>query len=160
MPPPIQMRLNADTLTDLDSLAASAGTRTQAVRECVAYWHRATADAARSNADELTRDDWHMLAHTGTPSLDVGDDEGRYPDWSHMLAIELVGMYEGRPLLLPTQKAEAKAAEKLARKIGGWGAARGYALMCALRWFWAHKDTADAWWHPEVWLTPEAKEGE
>jgi hypothetical protein len=37
---------------------------------------------------------------------------------------------------------------------------RGYALMAALRWLWAHQDTADAWWHPEVWLTPEMKEGE
>lgn len=163
MPPPIQMRLNADTLADLDSLAASAGTRTQAVRESVAYWHQATAAAARMNADELTRDEWHLLAHSGDPTgLQYLDDDqgGRYPDWSQMLALELVGVWEGRPLLLPSHKEEKKASEKLARKIGGWGPARGYALMAALRWFWRHPDTADAWWHLEVWLVAETREGE
>lgn len=155
--PYLKFRLGPDTLADAAALAASAGNLSQAVRECIAYWHRATAEAARLNADELTREEWHLLAHTGTPALDGDEDGGRYPDWSHVLALELVGVWEGRPVLLPSHKEEKKAAEKLARKIGGWGPVRGYALMAALRWFWSHKDTADAWWHPEVWLTPEAK---
>lgn len=155
MPPPLQFRLGPDTLHDLDSLASSAGTRTQAVRESVAYWYSEVAAAARANADDLSRDEWHLLAHTGTPSLDTDEDGGRYPDWSRVLAMELVGMWEGRPLALPSHKEDKRASERLAKKIADWGPTRGYALMSAIRWLWSHQDTADAWWHPEIWLTPE-----
>lgn len=162
MPDPIQMRFAPDTLAALDALAASSGGRTQSARECIAYWSRATAESARQNADELTRDEWHLLAHTGDPTMAVytGDETGRYPDWSHLLALELVGVWEGKAVVLPGHAADKKASERLARKIGGWGPARGYALMATLRHFWRHQETADAWWHPEVWLTPEPREGE
>ncbi len=158
--PYTKFRLGPHTLADAAALASSAGNLTQAVRECIAYWYRAVADAARQNADALTREEWHLLAHTGDPSDMTlgGEDEERYPDWSRHLAVALVGVWEGRPLLLPSHKVEQKASERLAKKVGGWGPVRGYALMAALRWFWSHQETSDAWWLPEVWLTPEARE--
>jgi hypothetical protein len=158
--PYVKFRLGPDTLDALSALAASSGNLTQAVRESAAYWHAETVAAARLNADELTRDEWHLLAHTGTPSLDIDDEDGgRYPDWSQVLALELVGVWEGRPVLLASHAADKKASHALAKKVAKLGPVRGYAIMSALRWFWGHQDTADAWWHPEVWMTPEVRPG-
>lgn len=161
--PYTKFRLAPHTLSDLAALAASAGNLSAAVRECVAHWYRAVSEAGRLNANDLSRDEWHLLAHTGDPSSPYdGTDERaiRYPDWSRILATELAGVWEGKPLLLPSHREEKKASERLARKIGGWGPVRGYALMAAVRWFWKHPDTADAWWWPEVWLVAETREGE
>lgn len=157
MAAPSQFRLGPHTLADLDALAASAGTRSDALRECIAYWHRAVAEAARLNAEELTPEEWVRLGYTGDPGSFLGDEDQSAVDWSRRLAIELVGMYEGKAYLLPEHMGGQKEAKKLAKKIGGWGIVRGYAMMAAVRYLWIHQDTGPAWWQPEVWMTADVR---
>lgn len=163
---PTQLRLSPDDLYPIDSLAAGIrdqrdrpGNRTEAVRESAAYWYAVVADAARRNADEIGSDDWHRLAHLNDPTdLAMLDDGPRVVDWSARLAAELCGMWEGRAVVLPEHREAARACRALAKRIGGLGIVRGYAIYAALRWFWCNPDTADAWWWPEIWLTPEVRE--
>lgn len=139
---PSQFRLGPDTLADLDALAASnGGQRTPAVKEAVAQFRALVEEAARANADELSREDWIRLGHLNDPDPlgelnldDMPTSHGR--DWSQWLAAELVGMWEGRGTTLPLHDAEAKACQTLARRVSKLGRLRGYALMAALRYFW------------------------
>lgn len=151
-----QFRLGDRTLSDLDALAASAGSRAQALREAVAYWRRLVEEAGRRNADELSEEDWARLAHLNRPDMpqDTHDEEVRSvsTDWSVRLAIELCGMWEGRALILPSHKLEAQACGELARRIGSWGPVRGYALFACLRHFWSRPGTPEGWWAPEAWM--------
>jgi hypothetical protein len=167
-----QFRLGPLTLADLDALAAGIetpdgrlGNRSQAVREAIAYWRRVVEDAGQQNADDLSKEDWHRLAHLNRPDMpsDSRDDEERSVaiDWSARLAAELVGMWEGRELVLPMHREEAKACRALAKRIGGWGVVRGYALFACLRYFWATPSSGVGggdWWTPEIWMTPTAKD--
>lgn len=149
-------RLGPQTLADLDALAASAGTRTQALREAIAHWRQAVAEAGRLNADELSADDWTRLAHLNDVyQLDHSDgDRSAAWDWSQRLAHELVGVWEGRPVLLPLHREEADACRDLARRVAALGPVRGYALMSALRHFWRDpaRQLPERWWEPEVWM--------
>lgn len=159
-----KFRLAPDTLAALDALAASnGGNRSQALREAVAYWQANVEAAGRANADALTAEEWTLLGHTGDP----GDYEHLYEvdqgspcrDWACLLAIGLSQMHGGRAVVLPSHVVEQKAAKKLAKKIGGWGITRGYALMAALRYFWRHPEAGIAACEsPEIWMTPTAKE--
>lgn len=158
-----RFRLGAYTLEHLDALAASAGSRSQAVREAAAYWRRAVEEAGRANAAELAPDDWIRLAHLNDPDplpSDVRDDAGRSAawDWSQRLAQELVGMWEGRDLTLPMHREEARACRELARRVAGWGVVRGYALFACLRHFWRAPNAAEEWWRVEAWMTPAARD--
>jgi hypothetical protein len=165
-PAPSQFRLALAYLEALDSLAAhNGGKRSPALRDAIAYWRRAVGEAGRANALALTPEDWTRLASLNDPggALDGLEDheEGRplAVDWSARLAHELVGMWEGRRLL-PPHAEEAKECRALARRIAGWGLARGYALYAALRHFWTRPEAGVGggdWWHPESWLTPTAK---
>lgn len=161
--PYAKFRLADHTLADLDSLAAGlSGVRSAAVRDAIHYWRRAVEDAGRTNAREFSRDDWTRLAHTNNPAdyaMLAGDDESITVDWGKRLAAELVGMWEGKPLLA-THAKEKKACEELARRVAKLDLARGYALYLCLAHFWGPAvDTAGdgEWWHPETWLTPTAK---
>lgn len=175
MPAPSQFRLSDDTLARLDSLAASnGGTRTTAVKESIVYWHAVVMQAARANADALSREEWELLGHTQTGAESdeieelLRDGPGRPPaedvavvDWSQRLAVELSQMHEGRAILLKSHRQEMIAAKKLAKRIAVWGIVRGYALYAALRYFWRpeNRDTGImACAAPEVWMTPTAKE--
>ena len=160
---PSQFRLGPDTLADIDALAASnGGQRTTAVKEAAAQFRAAVDAAAAANADEFDREDWERLA--GLNDLDpldgLGDehtDHGR--DWSQWLAAEIIGMWEGRELILPAHKIESKACRKLAARVSKIGRVRGYALMAALRYFWRHPDAGiAACTAAEVWMTPTAKD--
>lgn len=152
-----KFRLGHRTLADLDALAASAGTRTQALREAVAYWNLLVREAGERNAAELSRYDWARLAHLDRPdpwpSEGYDEDERASAlDWSAILAESLVAMWEGKDLVLPAHQEEAIACRKLAKKIAGWGVVRGYALMACLRHFWAQEKHGAEWWLPEVWM--------
>lgn len=161
---PIQFRLDPHTVEALAGLAASnGGNLTAAAKEAAAQFAAAVAEAGALNAAELSADDWTRLAHTNGPDPfsgleldDVPSPHGR--DWSQYLAAELLGMYEGRPAVLPGHKIEAEAARELASRVAGLGRVRGYALMCALRYFWRTPDAGIvACAEPAVWLTPTAK---
>lgn len=162
--PYFKFRLPPNTLADLNALAASnGGNNSLALKEAVAYWRDAVEVAAKQNADDLSRDEWTLLGHTGDPSdCDLPDEanEGSLcRDWAHLIAIELSTMYDGRLLMLPSHKEEERAAKKLAKKIAGWGIIRGYALMSALRYFWRHQEAGiTACALPEIWMTPTARE--
>jgi len=159
-----KFRLSTDTLADLDALASSnGGNRSQAIRESVAYWRRLVEAAGRDNADALSPEEWTLLAHTGDPSdMEIpGDDEAGIAarDWCGWLATSLAQMHEGREVVLPSHREEARAAKKLAKKIAGWGVVRGYALYAALRYFWRRSEAGiAACAAPEVWMTPTARE--
>ena len=162
MPEYTHFRLGERTLAQLDTLAAGAGSRTQAVREATAYWTHLVREAASINATELSEEDWVRLAHLNQPESlpgDLRDEEDRTAtrDWSQWLAIELVGMWEGRSLALPYHQEEARACRALAKRIARWGTVRGYALFACLRWLWRHEeeDTRTKWWTPEVWMESE-----
>lgn len=160
-----KFRLSADTLADLDALAASnGGNRSQALREAVGQFRALVEAAGRANAEELSEEDWHRLAHLNDPDPFGGleDDDGPSVfarDWSQFLAAELVGMWEGRALGLPAHKSEAEECRALAGRIAELGAMRGYALMCALRYFWREPSAGIvACAAPELWLAPTAKQ--
>jgi hypothetical protein len=158
--PYAHFRLRPHTMGDLDALAASAGNRSAALREAVEQWHAAVAEAGRRNADELTREDWDRLAHINHPDPFAGLDgeaERVAPDWSQVIALELVGMWEGRELILPAHREEAALCKRLARRIAGWGRVRGYALFACLRRFWEGEAVAE-WWDPAAWMTPDARD--
>lgn len=165
MAAPSQFRLSAESLADLDALAASnGGTRTPALREAIAYWRRIVEEAGRTNADALSPEEWTLLAHTGDPSdMEIpGDDEAGAAarDWCVWLATSLAQMHDGREVVLQSHRDEARAARKLAKKIAGWGIVRGYALYAALRYFWRRPEAGiAACAAPEVWMTPVAREG-
>lgn len=157
--PYTKYRLGSYTLAGLDALAASAGSRTQAVREAVAYWRAAVEEAGRQNAAELSGEDWVRLAHLNRPDplpSEVRDDAERSSarDWSRILAAELAGAWEGRAEALPPHRRERKACLDLAARVAGWGPVRGYALYSCLRRFWSRPDTPEGWWRPEVWMAP------
>ncbi len=161
---PIQFRLPPDTLADLAALAGSnGGNLTTAVKEAAAQWHAAVEEAGRLNADELSAEDWHRLAHLNDPDplsglMEDEDFTPRSADWSKWLAAELVGMWEGKGLILPSHKTESRACKQLAKQVAEMGRVRGYALMAALRYFWKTPDAGImACAAPEVWLTPTAK---
>jgi hypothetical protein len=162
--PYFKFRLPPGVLADLNALAASnGGNNTLALKEAVAYWRAEAERAARLNAAALTAEEWTLLGHLGDPSdYDLPDDvcpDATCRDWAMILATGLAQMYDGRPVLLPSHKAERKAAAGLARKVAGWGIARGYALMAALRYFWRHPEAGiGACASPEIWLTPTARE--
>lgn len=161
---PSKFRLGEHTLADLDALAAGiGGVRTAALRDAIHYWRQAVERAGQANAEELSRDDWTRLAHLNRPDDPEIDEllgRERYaPDWSVRLAQELVGMWEGKPLL-PVHAAEKKACESLARRVAKLGPVRGYALYLCLSHFWGPALGAPGdgeWWRPEGWLTPTAK---
>lgn len=163
--PVSKFRLSDAVLEDLDALAAGlGGVRSVALRDAIHHWRRAVEEAGRLNAAELTRDDWTRLAHLNRPDPDLAelfDDEPvASPNWSRRFADELVGMWEGKPLL-PMHAAEKKECEKLAKRIAKIGPVRGYALYLALSHFWgpAVGVAGDGeWWHPETWMTPTARE--
>lgn len=161
-----KFRLSDDYLALLDELAASnGGNRSAALREAILYWHRLVAEAGRQNAEDLAADDWTRLAHLNDPDplppdVEMGD-EPIAVDWSARLAHEIVGMWEGRPVVLDLHRQERDACRELARRIAGWGPVRGYALFAALRYFWRHQDAGvggGEWWAPEVWMTPTARD--
>lgn len=161
--PYVKFRLGEHTLADLDSLAAGrGGNRSAALRDAVHYWRRAVEDAGRANAAELSKDDWVRLAHLNRPDVpELDDEEGRrvVPDWSRILAMELLGMWEGKPLL-PVHRKEKAACEELARRVAALGPVRGYALYLCLSHFWgaALGTPGDGeWWHPAAWMTPTAR---
>lgn len=159
--PYFKFRLPPDVLEALNALAASnGGNNTLALKEAVTLVRAATEAAGRTNADELSREEWMLLGHTGDPTdIDMGDEEDAPArDWSQVIALSLAQMYEGKPVLLPSQREEIRAAQKLAKKVGAWGPIRGYALMCALRYFWRHQEAGiAACASPEIWMTPTAK---
>lgn len=163
---PTQFRLGPDTLADLDALAASGGgQRTPALKEAVSQWRAAVEEAGRLNADELSTEDWHRLAHLNDP-----DPFGNLPEdvdplprhathWSQQIAMELVGAWEGKAIVLPAHKTESKECAKLAKRIAALDRVRGYALMAALRYFWRTPDAGiESCRAPEVWLTPTARQ--
>lgn len=163
-------RLGDDTLAELADLAASnGGNLTTAVKEMAAQFRRLVEEAGRQNADEIEAEDWVRLCHLNDPDpysgLDLDDEAGlpsRYGvDWSQALAAELVGMWEGRDSSLELHRRERRACEDLARQVAGLGRLRGYALMCALRYFWRHPEAGAAVCRAvEVWLTPTARKEE
>lgn len=160
--PYFKFRLPPDVLADLNALAASnGGNNTLALKESLTQMRAAVEEAARLNADELSREDWIRLGHLNDPDPfgDLIDGEpslGR--DWSQSLAMELTGMWEGKDTTLPLHRAEAKECAKLAKRIASWGRLRGYSLMCALRYFWRHQEAGiAACASPEIWMTPTAK---
>lgn len=173
--PYAKFRLGEETMADLDALAASnGGTRSTALREAVSYWRRLVEEAGRENAEELTVEEWTILGHTqvGVDDLaeilmeESGVDRGRgrpvadttVRDWSVRIAQEVLGSFEGRPVVLPIHAAEKKIAKKLAKKIAEWGIVRGFALYAALRYFWRHPEAGiAACAAPEVWMTPTAR---
>lgn len=160
--PYTHFRLRPHTLADLDALAAGlGGTRSAAVRDCVHQWYAAVWDAGTANAEEFGPDDWVRLAHLNRPDVPGGDEEdAAAPDWSGRLAAELVGMWEGKPLL-PMHRKEKAACEELARRVAAVGRVRGYALYLCLSHFWGPASPSagtEEWWRPDVWLTPTAKE--
>jgi hypothetical protein len=153
-----KFRFGGQTLADLAALAVSAGSATQAAREAIAHWRRVVEAAGRQNAEALSEDDWARLGHLNDPSPLAWtwdeDERAAARDWSKWLAAELTGAWEGRDVALPEHKAEAKAGRELARRVASWGPVRGYALFACLRAFWSRPDTPEAWWRPEVWMTP------
>lgn len=158
MPADSRFRLGERTLAQLDGLAASAGSRTQAVREAVAYWQALVRQAGECNARELSLEDWIRLGHLGQPEVmpdEVRDEEQRASvcDWCGWLAAELHGQWEGRSLVLPYHREEAHACRALAKRISGWGVVRGYALFACLRHSWRQEGAPDGWWHPDAWMT-------
>jgi hypothetical protein len=156
---PSQFRLRPDTLACLDALAASnGGQRTTAVKEAVAQFRALVEQAGQANAAELSRDDWHRLANLGDPST-LDQDETEYGiDWSARLAAELVGMWAGRTIMMSAHRQEARACRALARRIAAMGRLRGYALMCALRYFWRQGDARiEECVDPGVWMTPQKR---
>lgn len=161
--PYAKYRLSPATLADVSALAASAGSHSQAIREAVAYWREAVETAGRENGKSLTPEEWTLLGHIGNPTdFDLPDEDCPTPccrDWATLIGLNLVGMFEGRPILLKSQKEEQSAAKKLAKKIANWSLVRGYALMAALRYFWTHQEAGiSACASPEIWLTPDVKE--
>lgn len=159
-----KFRLSETTLADVDALAApNGGNRSQAIRESVAYWRRLVEEAGRTNADALSPEEWTLLVHTGDPSdMDIPDDDeagAAARDWCVWLATSLAQMHDGREVVLPSHRDEARAAKKLAKKIAGWGIVRGYALYAALRYFWRRPEAGiAACAAPEVWMTLTARE--
>lgn len=159
-------RLSDAHLALLDDLAASrGGVRSDALRDAITYWHRAVREAGAANAADLSSEDWNRLAHLNDPGPMEGlgdEDEGPLAiDWSARLAHELVGMWEGRAVVLPEHAAERVACRNLAKRIARWGAVRGYALWAALSYFWKTPSAGVGggdWWHPATWMTPTAKE--
>ena len=162
--PFVRFRLRPHTLADLDALAAGlGGVRSVALRDAIHHWRRAVEEGGRLNADELSRDDWTRLAHLNRPDdpeLDEATGDGRgVTDWSRVLATELTGMWEGKPLL-PVHRKEKAACEALARRVASLGPVRGYALYLALSHIWgpAARTPGDGeWWHPETFMTPTAR---
>lgn len=164
-----KFRLGEDTLADLDAIAASnGGVRAIALRESIAYWRHLVEEAGRRNADDLTREEWTLLGHAQV-GADAEIDEiieprgvGQPPvqaptarDWSHLIAAELVGTWDGREAILPLHRREKRACRTLARKVAKIGVVRGYALYAALRYFWQHPEAGiAACAAPEVWMTP------
>lgn len=160
-----EYRLSEAVLIDVDALAASAGNRSQAVREAVCYWRELIEAAGRENAESLSPAEWELLGHTGDPTdMDtaghVGDDgRPQVRDWCPVIALSLDQMHAGRSVLLASHKQEVRDAKKLARKIAAWGPVRGYALMAALRYFWRRPEAGIVSCSaPEIWMTPTAKE--
>lgn len=154
MPEYSNFRLGDDTLAQLDSLAVSAGSRTQALREAAAYWQRAVAEAGRANAVEFSEEDWTLLGAIEPPTLDIPDDEDSRAAsraWGPLLAAELTGRWEGRKVL-PLHIAEVEATRKLAGRVSRLDLARGYAIYACLRWFWKQQGTPADWWHPGSWM--------
>ena len=151
-----KFRLGEDSLSQLDSLAGAAGSRSQAVRDCIAYWAAAVADAAVANAADFSEEDWVLLSGVEPPDLDLLDgEEGRRAvarHWGSILAAELVGRWEGRKIL-PLHEAEVKATRSASWRVAKLDLVRGYALYAALRWFWARQTTPEQWWRPEVWMS-------
>lgn len=164
MAKPSHFRLGDHHVTLIDALAVPhGGVRSDAVRDAIAYWHRAVSEAGAQNALDLSPDEWSRLARLNDPGPVLPPDEDDGPlalDWSRYLAHELAGQWEGRRIL-PLHEADRAADLALARRIAGWGVVRGYALWAALRTFWRTPDSGVGggdWWHPETWLTPTAKE--
>jgi hypothetical protein len=166
-----QFRLKPHTLADLDALAAGkGGVRSAALRDAIHYWHREVEEAGRLNAEEFGKDDWTRLAHLNDPNVMPAEIENENEpvtvDWGARFALELCGMWEGKPLLpllplLPMHRQEKKACEQLAKRVGGIGIIRGYAMYLCLSHFWAVPEIGGGeWWHPEGWLTPTAREKE
>lgn len=159
-----KFRLSEATLADLDALAASnGGNRSQAIRESVAYWRKLVEDAARENADDLTAEEWALLAHAqiGQDDLDeVLEDRDAAQNWPQRIAMELAGAWEGREAILRSHVDERRESKRLARKIARWPLVRGYAIFAALRYFWRRPEAGiAACAAPEVWMTPTAREG-
>lgn len=150
-----KFRLGKDTLAQTDRLAGAAGSRTQAVRDCIAYWTAAVADAATTNVADFSEEDWTLLSGVEPPDLDLVDgEEGRAVarHWGSILSAELLGRWEGRKILA-LHEPEVKATRKLAKRVAKLDLVRGYALYAALRWFWARQTTPEQWWRPEVWMS-------
>lgn len=150
-----KFRLGEDSLSQLDSLAGAAGSRSQAVRDCIAYWAAAVADAAVANAADFSEEDWVLLMAVEPPDydmLDGGDGRSGSRHWGSILAAELQGRWEGRKILA-LHEPEVKATRKLAGRVAKLDLGRGYALYAALRWFWSHQATPEQWWRPEVWMS-------
>ena len=108
---PSNFRLGADTLANLDDLAISAGTRTQALKEAIAQFARAVADAAVANAAELSAYEWSIIRAASI------DWRGTAIRWHLRIgaAVRRFGY------------------ECLAALIEGWGPIRGYAIMANIR---------------------------
>ena len=150
--PYTKYRLSSATLDQLDALAVSAGSRSQALREAVAGWHAAVLAAARRNVAELTPIDWSRLALLN--QLDAEEEE---VDWSARIARELKDIWEDSSML-PHHEVEAIACYNLAVQIQRWEPVRGYALFAALRHFWSLQHNDPEWYQPSVWMTPVERE--
>ncbi len=152
MPPvtPSQFRLGELTLTQLDSLARSAGTRTQALREAVAYWHWAVWIGGEQNAAEFSAEEWEILGGVKPPTKPE-EAAGRVMGWGSLLAAELLEWWKGREIL-SHRREEYELTMKLARKVDRLNFVRGYALYSALRWLWGREGTPPEWYRPANWL--------
>lgn len=157
--PYFKFRLPPDVLASLNELAASnGGNNTLALKEAISLARDTVEAAGRTNADDLSAEEWALLGHLGDPTDIAMAEEVPSRDWSHTIALSLAQMHEGKPILLPSHRDELRAAQRLAKKIAAWGSIRGYALMCALRYFWRHQDAGiTACASPEIWMTPTAK---
>jgi hypothetical protein len=164
-----RLRLGQGSLAQAAALAASAGNITQAVREALAYWHAAVAQAGRRNAEEFSPEDWTRLAALNNPDdplpSEVRDEEARSAawDWGQRLARDLLDQYAHRAVVLPAHVADRDACRALAARVAKLDLAQGYAMFAALRHFWRPENITSGvgggeWWAPEVWLVPTAKE--
>lgn len=174
MPPTdyVRFRLGPATLSDLDDLAQSAGSRSQALREATAYWHALVLAAAQDNAARFAAEDWERLLLVRQNLVAPLPGQSREEEsraqatpWPSLLVQALVAPWQERHPVLPSQKEEWLACRELASRVGRLDLVHGYAMMACLRYYWNNPQalTTSAWWQPVCWFSvPKAipKEGE
>ncbi len=142
----ISLRVDPLVKQMIADLTEPFGDRSLTIRYILAQWHISMRESATANNEALTDDDWEALGqlndlYTGEEFLGGADRLRQH--WGQRLSREL----------------RDTGAIATSRKVAKFSRAQGFALMMALRYFWANQDAGIVvCQEPSIWLTNTAKE--